>query len=432
MSKEVSDPHLRDTDLIASLQSLVDCLKQRVEELEAENTKLSSRLSSCRCYEVVDSNRTTIKNSAEKIPGYNTRTMNRHCKRYVALKIMYFGQRFYGFASEAHMDPTIESEIFKAFEKTRLLVGDKKESQYSRCGRTDKGVSSVGQVIALFLRSNLKGTGVNNENSGDIVLEDRYEGEIDYVRVLNRVLPNDIRVLGWCPVPIGFSARFSCLSREYKYFFWREKLNLLAMESAGKKFVGEHDFRNFCKMDAVNVHNYRRNITSFEIFPSDVRYDGDELWAFKIRGSAFLWHQVRCMVSVLFMIGQGLESADVVDALLDTDKTMRKPQYAIAPELPLVLQSCEFESLKFICSADARQALRVHLVDQCRSYQLQAAIFHEALFSSGAENHSSLNNGTSKKKASHVLLISRPTEPSYEERRMKLNSKTQGSTTGSL
>lgn len=138
------------------------------------------------------------------------------------------------------------------------------------------------------------------------------------------------------------------------------------------------------------------------------------------------------MVSVLFMIGQGLESADVVDALLDTDKTMRKPQYAIAPELPLVLQSCEFESLKFICSADARQALRVHLVDQCRSYQLQAAIFHEALFSSGAENHSSLNNGTSKKKASHVLLISRPTEPSYEERRMKLNSKTQGSTTGSL
>ena len=40
----------------------------------------------------------------------------------------------------------LQSEIFKAFEKTRLLVGDKKESQYSRCGRTDKGVSSVGQV----------------------------------------------------------------------------------------------------------------------------------------------------------------------------------------------------------------------------------------------------------------------------------------------
>ncbi|XP_065623185.1 uncharacterized protein LOC112033995 isoform X3 [Quercus suber] len=429
MSKE-------DRDLIASLQSLVHSLQHRVKELEAENTMLSSRLSSCRCHEieeacdraVVDSSncfdekrresktggkRNTVKNLAVKIPGYNTRTLNHHCKRYVALKIMYFGQRFYAFASEAHMEPTIESEIFKAFEKTRLLVGDKKESQYSRCGRTDKGVSSVGQVIALFLRSNLKGTGVSK--SGDIVLEDQYEGEIDYVRVLNRALPNDIRVLGWCPVPVGFSARFSCLSREYKYFFWRENLNLLAMESAGRKFVGEHDFRNFCKMDAVNVHNYRRNVTSFEIFPSDVRYDGNQLWAFKIKGTAFLWHQVRCMVSVLFLIGQGLESADVIDALLDTERTMRKPQYAIAPELPLVLHSCEFESLKFICSADARQALHVHLANQCRSYQLQAAIFHEALLSclpisSAAENQSSLNNGTSKKKASYVRLMSQATE----------------------
>lgn len=44
-----------------------------------------------------------------------------------------------------------------------------------------------------------------------------------------------------------------------------------AMERAGKKFVGEHDFRNFCKMDAANVHNYRRCIMSFDISPCDVR-----------------------------------------------------------------------------------------------------------------------------------------------------------------
>lgn len=30
-----------------------------------------------------------------------------------------------------------------------------------------------------------------------------------------------------------------------------------------------------------------------------------------MRGSAFLWHQVRAMVAVLFMIGQGVESVDV-------------------------------------------------------------------------------------------------------------------------
>jgi tRNA pseudouridine38/39 synthase len=59
--------------------------------------------------------------------------------------------RFYGFSAEAQMEPSIESEVFKALERTRLLVGDKKDSCYSRCGRTDKGVSSTGQVACLGL-----------------------------------------------------------------------------------------------------------------------------------------------------------------------------------------------------------------------------------------------------------------------------------------
>ncbi|KAJ1424950.1 Pseudouridine synthase I, TruA [Sesbania bispinosa] len=392
---------LNDIDYIASLQA-------RVKELEAENAKLLSQLADCQSHEMekkllgpdekvkesIKGNRKS-KEKIEKLQGYNTRLMSHHNKRYVALKVMYFGKRFYGFASEAQMEPTVESEIFKALEKTRLLVGDKKESQYSRCGRTDKGVSSVGQVIALFLRSNLKMAEANNGSYGETVLEEQQEGEIDYVRVLNRVLPNDIRILGWCPVPVDFHARFSCLSREYKYFFWKENLNIPAMESAGMKLVGEHDFRNFCKMDAANVHNYRRHITTFEISPTDVRYDGNQLWVIKIRGSAFLWHQVRCMVAVLFLVGKGLESPNVVDMLLDTNWTPRKPQYIMASEVPLVLQSCEFEDIKFMCSSDAGESLRVHLVNECQTYQLQAAIFHEALLScvpllQGAANTSKL------------------------------------------
>ncbi|GMN60575.1 hypothetical protein TIFTF001_029655 [Ficus carica] len=411
------------------------------QELEAENAKLSSRLSNCTCSEkekklgssVVNfsvssesaGNETKTKKSKQQTSDYDTSIMNHQCKRYIALKLMYFGQRFYGFASEAQMDPTVESELFGALKKTRLLVGDKKESQYSRCGRTDKGVSSVGQVVSLFLRSNLKKACSNHENSSQIVAGEQLEGEIDYVRVLNRVLPEDIRVLGWCPVPIGFSARFSCLSREYKYFFWEEGLNLSEMESAGKKFIGEHDFRNFCKMDALNVHNYRRCVTSFSISPTDVRFEGNQLWAIKIKGSAFLWHQVRCMVAVLFMIGRGFESPDVIDTLLDTDKTPRKPQYSMAPEIPLVLRSCEFENLKFNCLSDAGHALREHLMKQCLTYHLQAAIFQEALlaFLPISTDQSTSNNGVIKKKAAYIPLMSRPTEPSYAERRAKLNSR---------
>jgi hypothetical protein len=33
---------------------------------------------------------------------------------------------------------------------------------------------------------------------------------------------------------------------------------------------------------------------------------------FRIVGSSFLWHQVRCMVAVLFMVGRGQESSGIV------------------------------------------------------------------------------------------------------------------------
>lgn len=435
------------SDVVGSFISQLQAFQNRVKELEAENSKLSSQISKCCCYKTeemqngsdvesfkqgVESQRknaggdkTRKKKTIERNPGYDLKIMTHHSKRYVALRVMYFGQRFYGFASEAQMDPTVESEIFKALEKTRLLVGDRKESQYSRCGRTDKGVSSVGQVIALFLRSNLKETDGNHKISGELIPEAQIEGEIDYVRVLNRVLPSDIRILGWSPVSIDFSARFSCLAREYKYFFWRGNLNLSAMENAGKKFLGEHDFRNFCKMDAANVHNYRRRITQFEISSSNMSFEGGQLCAIKVKGSAFLWHQVRCMVAVLFMIGQGLESVDVIDILLDIEKTPRKPQYAMAPETPLILQSCEFEDVKFICSSDSGQALRIHLENEGRAYQLQSAIFQEAALSCLplAKDQSLFNDGTIKKVTSHISLLCRPTEPSYEERRGKLNSR---------
>lgn len=200
------------------------------------------------------------------------------------------------------------------------------------------------------------------------------------------------------------------------------------METAGMKFIGEHDFRNFCKMDAANVHTYRRHVRQFQISCCDERIEGEELWVIKIKGTAFLWHQIRCMVAVLFLIGQDLESPLVIDDLLNIERTPRKPQYIMAPELPLVLQSCEFEDLKFICSSDAAQALHGHFEEERRNNKLQAAIFHEARlsFSIFKNDFIILGQRSRKKEPSHVPLMSRPTEPSYEERREKFNSALEG------
>ncbi|KAL8159959.1 hypothetical protein V2J09_001496 [Rumex salicifolius] len=447
---------MADGDVLHNLQLQLASLQSRVKDLESENSILASRLLKCRCHQLImgmvtwlnliqveeNSHKNAVNGVVPMAPSgkllhgacrsikksFKSLTIPNHSKRHVVLKIM-----FYGFSSEAQMEPSIESELFKAFEKTRLLVGDRKESQYSRCGRTDKGVSAVGQgaflwkkmckkirltidlemVVALYLRSKIK-----------VGCEDATKSpEIDYVRVINGALPNDIRVIGWCPAPVDLHARFSCLSREYKYFFWRENLDISAMENAGRKFVGEYDFRNFCKMDAVNVHIYDRRVTCFEISLAE-RFGCNELWVFNIRGSAFLWHQVRCMVAVLFMIGQGLETADVIDAMLDTERVPRKPQYLMASEAPLVLHSCEFKDLHFCISPDARKALRVHLQNEWQTHLMEAAIFNEVLLSLSPTENGEIpaNEPPARRKLVHIPLLTRETEPSYEERRAKINS----------
>ena len=46
------------------------------------------------------------------------------------------------------------------------------------------------------------------------------------------------------------------------------------MSEAGQKFVGEHDFRNFCTMDVANgVVNYKRKIFSVDIKQIFFRYE---------------------------------------------------------------------------------------------------------------------------------------------------------------
>ncbi|XP_078160449.1 pseudouridine synthase family protein isoform X1 [Carex rostrata] len=449
-------------ELESNLQSQLSSLQSRVEELELENKRLVTLIASCQCSikegnciapvvsdlrswdsteqgEGANKVRSTIdceavsheKGNEEEIGGSKleskerphadlpfsnrqVKTIKSCSKRYIALKVVYFGQRYYGFASEATSEPTVEAEIFKALERTRILVGGRQESNYYRCGRTDRGVSSTGQVISLLVRSNLKG------DEGNASMTDS-KPEIDYVRVLNRVLPRDIRISGWSPVPTDFTARFSCLSREYKYMFWKGCFNIEKMREGAQKFVGEHDFRNFCKMDAANVRNYRRHITSFDIFYTNQRSSDDELWEMRIRGSAFLWHQVRCMVAVLFLIGEGFESPEIVDTLLDTNKIRRKPQYNMASELPLILRSCQFKDVTFSCSSDANRALIEHLKNEYHNYMLQAAIFREALDCLCSSEDGSVE--FERKKRGHVPLVLRQTEPSYEERLAKLKIK---------
>ncbi|KAB8230465.1 pseudouridine synthase DEG1 [Aspergillus alliaceus] len=375
--------------------------------------------------------------------------------RFIALKFAYLGQRYNGLEhanGNVTPLPTIEEEMWKALRKTRLIFPQNAEAddfedtrgprvlkpysinwegcQYSKAGRTDRGVSAFGQVIGLRVRSsrpkrdNISQAGPNSDTimqtgdeatTADIAAEDTWDDiadELPYLSILNRVLPEDIRVLAWCPhPPEGFDARFSCRERHYKYFFtqpafsptpghlgfssrandkagvsrtkYREGwLDIDAMREAAKYFEGVHDFRNFCKLDtSKQIENFERIIYHSDIELLDPRssplgYVGQpgfqaledpavqqtpetftptpsQVYVFNLRGSAFLWHQVRHMVGILFLVGQGLESPTIVPDLLDITKNPRKPTYEMASDAPLVLWNCVFPDEKSGSRADA-------------------------------------------------------------------------------
>ena len=49
-----------------------------------------------------------------------------------------------------------------------------------------------------------------------------------------------------------------------------------------------------------------------------------------VDGSGFIWHQIRCIVAILVLIGQGKEEIGLVKELLDIEKHPCTPNYPIA------------------------------------------------------------------------------------------------------
>lgn len=68
-------------------------------------------------------------------------------------------------------------------------------------------------------------------------------------------------------------------------------------------------------------------------------------------------------------------NSQVIDALLDIERIPRKPQYTMAPEIPLVLESCEFENLKFTCPSGNESCLSILLITTLPSEMIHKTSF---------------------------------------------------------
>jgi tRNA pseudouridine38/39 synthase len=113
----------------------------------------------------------------------------------------------------------VETHLFAALKATRLVAPDSTwgSVEYSRCGRTDAGVSALRQVLRTLPLVPVRAAHLTSCICAQVVvLRCRSSGttpELDYVGALNRQLPDSIRVLSWRPAPAAFSARFKCVCR---------------------------------------------------------------------------------------------------------------------------------------------------------------------------------------------------------------------------
>jgi tRNA pseudouridine38-40 synthase len=159
-------------------------------------------------------------------------------------------------------------------------------------GRTDTGVHAV-VFCAHF-----------NSSSSDLDIRK------NLIYRLNRYLPKDIAVTRIRKVLDDANARFSALSRSYKYYISRSKdpfsedsawhlhgvIDVELMNKAGKLLSEYEDFTSFSRLHTdVKTNNCR-------IFEARWEEDGDKL-IFTIRADRFLRNMVRAIVGTMTEIG---------------------------------------------------------------------------------------------------------------------------------
>lgn len=237
----------------------------------------------------------------------------------LALTVAYIGTDFHGFARQAGL-PTVQGALEEA-----LATLYRRPVDTVGAGRTDTGVHALGQVVSLELSA--------AELAGRPLPALRNS--------LNALTPDSIVVKDVQEMAPGFSARFSAVTREYRYrlacgevpplflapFVWwvpGSQLDVNRMAEAGRALVGEHDFRSFCVAASSVDRNTVRELKAINVFAMD--HLGEYCPVVQVIGNAFLHSMVRIIVGSLVEVGMGRrEPGWLAEALAARDRRAAGP-----------------------------------------------------------------------------------------------------------
>ena len=236
------------------------------------------------------------------------------------LDLSYDGTDFRGWAVQPGLR-TVQGEIEAAIA---MILRLPRSAQLTCAGRTDAGVHARGQVAHVDL---------------DDVDPKHLE------RRLRRLLPDDIVLRSLTVAAEGFDARFAALERRYAYRMfdgppgpdpltrtsvvrWPRRLDVEAMNAAGDRLVGEHDFASFCKKreGATTIRTLRQLSTVRE---------GDSLET-TVRADAFCHSMVRSLMGLLVAVGERRYEPEWTDEVLA--RATRDARVMVMPPHGLALE----------------------------------------------------------------------------------------------
>jgi tRNA pseudouridine38-40 synthase len=239
----------------------------------------------------------------------------------IKLTLEYEGTRYHGWQAQSGA-PTIEGALREAILS---LTGE--SPVLTAAGRTDAGVHALGQVV-------------------NFRLERPFPVE-QLPGALNARLDPAIAVRHAELVDASFNARYSARARRYAYrirqglpreayerqYAWglHETLDIPAMQAAGERIEGTHDFRAFGRSPRPGGHTVRR------VHDVTVSTLGD--WVtIAVAADAFLYGMVRRIAGALVDVGRRRRTLDWIDSLLAGSATGLR----LAPAHGLVQVAVEY------------------------------------------------------------------------------------------
>lgn len=220
--------------------------------------------------------------------------------RNIKLTIEYDGTNYHGWQIQPNAI-TIQAAVQEALAKIT-----KTQTQITGAGRTDTGVHAAGQVANFHTHSQMLPTA--------------------FQKALNATLPRDIAIIDVEEVSPDFHARFSAVSRTYRYtilnraypsallrnstYFFPEPIDVQGADTACRSLISKRNFSSFQRSGSERINPI------CEIYECRC-WQKQDLVYFEVEADAFLRGMVRAMVGTILKLRDREEGVNQLHKILD-------------------------------------------------------------------------------------------------------------------